>query len=124
MTEKPALPERLQAEVEQLTEAVFSMVEKFRILQNPLTDSQEKVPQATQQLDRITKQTEAAAHRMLDVVERITEREEEVTEGLARLKEKLGEKSIHEFDAYIDILIEKSTTTCNDAYKIMDNLQF
>jgi len=124
MTDKPAMPERLKAEVEQLTEAIFEMVEKFKKLHNPLFDSQEKVPRATEQLDKISQQTEAAAHRMLDVVEQITEREAEVTEGLAELKTKLGKKSVHEFDKQLDAMIEKSTTTCNDAYAIMYVVQF
>jgi chemotaxis regulatin CheY-phosphate phosphatase CheZ len=124
MTNKPAVPERLQAEVHQLSEAIVTMVENFKKLQIPLVDSQEKVPQATRQLDKISQQTEAAAHRVLDVVEQITERETEVVDGLTELKAKLGGKSINDFNDHIDALISKSTKTCNDAYAIMDTLQF
>ncbi len=124
MTNKPAVPERLQAEVHQLSEAIFTMVENFRKLQIPLVDSQEKVPQATLQLDKISRQTEAAAHQVLDVVEQITEREAEVVDGLSQLKHRMEEKSFHDFDDHIDSLIEKSTKTCNDAYAIMNTLQF
>lgn len=124
MTPKPALPESLQAEVMELASAINVMVENFRKLQNPLFDSREKVPQATQQLDKISRQTEAAAHQMLDVVEKITERETEVTDGLTELKSELAASAIHDYDEHIDALIEKSTTTCNDAYAIMDALQF
>ena len=124
MPAKSALPERLQAEVMELASAINVMVENFRKLQNPLVDSQEKVPQATEQLDKITRQTEAAAQQMLDMVEKITARETDLTEGLVELRSRLGANADHEYDDLIDTLIEKSTTNCNDAYAIMNALQF
>ena len=124
MTAKSALPERLQAEVMELASAINVMVGNFRKLQNPLVDSQEKVPQATRQLDKITRQTEAAAQQMLDMVEKITERETALSEGLAELRSRLNANAHHEYDDHIDTLINKSTTNCNDAYAIMNTLQF
>lgn len=124
MTLSDVLQKRVQKEILELSESINEIVDSFRKLRNPLAESQEKVPRATEQLDKITEQTEAATQRMLDTVEKITTREEEVIKGLGEVKEKASENKAAEIISLTDTLIEKANTTCNDAYMIMDALQF
>jgi methyl-accepting chemotaxis protein len=68
MSENQPLQYRIQEEITELAASVNQIVTKFRELQNPLKESSEKVPIATEQLDKISEQTEAATHQMLDRV--------------------------------------------------------
>ncbi len=115
---------KMQEEVAALASSINDIVTKFRSLQNPLTESHDRVPQATEQLDKISAQTEAAAHQMLDRIEGITQREEEVMDGLIRIKELVSENKVAEIPGLVDDLHEKANTSCNDAFLIMDALQF
>ena len=61
---------------------------------------------------------------MLDLVEQITQREQAVMEGLKAIREKAEAKDFSAVAAIVDDLSEKADTNCNDAYTIMDALQF
>jgi chemotaxis regulatin CheY-phosphate phosphatase CheZ len=124
MSENPKLQAKLQKEIGELAASITELVKNFRELNNPLTESREKVPVATQQLDKITEQTEAATHQMLDTVEQILSRQEEVIDGLAKVKEYMDGQDNAELSEVVDSLVEKSNTTLNDTYTIMDALQF
>jgi len=115
---------RMQAEISSLATSINDIVSKFKGLHNPLEESSERVPQATQQLDKISRETEAATHQMLDRIEGITQREEEVMKGLQDLKQQIADGRLADADRLIDSLLEKSDTTCNDAFTIMESLQF
>ncbi len=117
---------KMQQEIFALASSVGEVVEKFKQLHHPLSESHERVPKATEQLDKISEQTEAAAHQMLDMVEGITQRESDIVAGLTELKTKLsaGTQDNAEAESTIDGLIEKADKNCNDAYTIMDVLQF
>lgn len=117
---------KIQDEIASLAESIHDVVGKFRELQHPLAESHEKVPQATQQLDKISEQTEAATHKMLDTVEIITEREQEVAEGLRQiLKEVSGKSKVNEkIKSVVSSLVGKVNANRNDAFSIMDALQF
>ena len=124
MLDRNDLPTKIQNEIQELAESIRDVVDKFRELKNPLAESSEKVPIATEQLDKVSEQTEAATHRMLDTVEKITQREDEVIQGLNRIKELTADLGVADLGTIVDNLTQKATTTVNDAYSIMDALQF
>lgn len=124
MTGTNDMQTEIQKEILELASAISDVVRKFRELKDPLAESHDKVPRATKQLDKITEQTEAAAHQMLDKVEQITQREEEVIEGLAQLKDWAEQNQAADACDMVDKLIEKANTTVSDAYTIMNALQF
>ncbi len=124
MSNPDALHKKIQEEISLLAESINDIVKKFRELNNPLDESKEQVPIATEQLDKISEQTEAATQRMLDKVEKIIEREEEGIAGLKRIRDHAVQNHPDEITPLVDSLIEKADTTCADALSIMDALQF
>jgi len=124
MSTPTTLQTRIQQEIAELTTSISGMVSNFRKLQRPLIESREKVPQATTQLDKISKQTEAATTQMLDVVEQITQREEEVIRGIGIISEKVRSGDTSDVDALAQGLIGKATDNLNNAFSIMESLQF
>lgn len=119
-----SLKNKIENEMKELAGSISNIVSNFKKLQNPLTESQDKVPQATKQLDKISEQTEAATHQMLDTIEKLTEREQEMVKGLTELKEKVEKNKAKKTVSDIDILISMANTSCNDGFAIMDALQF
>lgn len=121
-------PEQLQSQIQQeiseLTASVSGLIENFHRLRNPLVESHDKVPQATIQLDKISEQTEAAAHRLLDLVEQITEREDKVLSGLAEVSKLVEAGDIAAIRPVISKLETHANRTLADAYTMMDALQF
>ncbi len=115
---------RLQREIGELSSSINSLIDSFRKLKAPLVESHQKVPQATSQLDKISEQTEAAAHRMLDMIEKITQREEEVIRGLGEVRALVGSQQNSQVVSLVTNIEEKANTNLNDTYTIMDALQF
>ena len=124
MSSSETMPVRIQREIAELTESISGMMSSFRKLQRPLVESREKVPQATTQLDKISQQTEAVTTRMLDVVEQMTQREEEVIRGIDQIRIRAGAGSIEEIEQLAQGLIVKATDNLNSTYQIMESLQF
>lgn len=124
MPEMNRIQDQLRTEIAALSKSINSIILDFRQLRSPLTETRSKVPQATSQLDRISEQTEAAAHRMLDVVEQLTQRDEEIVEGLTSLRSMVGQADDASIITLIESLQEKASTNLNDSYSIMDALQF
>ncbi len=124
MTENQSLQYRIQEEIAELAASVSQIVTKFKELQNPLKESSEKVPIATEQLDKISEQTEAATHQMLDRVEKIVQQVEDSKKDLDEIKVCTKDGRTGDISALADDLIEKADITCNDAYTIIDALQF
>lgn len=124
MPENQPLQYKIQKEISELAASVSEIVTKFKELQNPLKESSEKVPKATKQLDKISEQTEAATHQMLDRVEKIVQQVEYSKKGLEEIKVCTKDGRAGDVSALADVLIEKANVTCNDAYYIMDALQF
>jgi chemotaxis regulatin CheY-phosphate phosphatase CheZ len=123
MSENESLQLRIQNEVADLSRALTGLIENFQKLRSPLVESHEKVPQATSQLDKISAQTEAAAGRMLDTVEQITQRDQEIIDGLKAVMSN-SSSSIKDCMPTLNAITEKANTNLNDAYAIMDALQF
>ena len=124
MSENQPVQYKVQEEIAELASSINEIVTKFRELQSPLRESSEKVPIATEQLDKISEQTEAATHQMLDRVEKIVQRVEESKKGLDEIKVCTKDGRTGDISALADALIEKADVTCNDAYTIIDALQF
>jgi len=124
MSENMPLQAKIQAEVAALATSIADIVQKFKGLHHPLAESKEKVPVATQQLDKISEQTEAATHQMLDMVEQIQVREEKVIDGLTKMSEISELTEPNAASGLISELKELAQTNLNDAYTIMDALQF
>ncbi len=115
---------RIQHELQELTRSVAGLIENFHKLKNPLVESREKVPQATHQLDKISQQTEAAAHRMLDMIEQITQREEQLIAGLGTISQMAAAGNVSGISVLAQDLGGQANTTLNDAFTIMNALQF
>jgi chemotaxis regulatin CheY-phosphate phosphatase CheZ len=121
-------PQEFSGKIEEvirgLAESINNMAERIKGLQNPLSESQEKVPKATRQLDKIAEQTEAVTHHMLDTIEQLTQREQDVMNGLKQIKRMAAEGNLESVQTIADALIEKSDRSSNDAFSIMNALQF
>ena len=124
MPNNPVLQENIQQEIEGLAFSISEIVSKFKELHHPIQESSDKVPQATEQLDKISEQTEAATHQMLNGVEKIVEQLEDAKTGLNQIKTCVSEDRVSEIDGLVDNLLDKASVSCNDAYAIMDALQF
>jgi chemotaxis regulatin CheY-phosphate phosphatase CheZ len=119
-----ALKDKIQKEITELTSAINGMIDTFRRMRSPLVETHEKVPQATNQLDKISEQTEAATNQMLDRIEGITQREGDVIQGLEQLKETASGSGQKAMATGLSDIIVKANDNLNDAYLIMDALQF
>jgi len=123
MSNSSNLQQKLQTEIVELTKSINDIISNFKQLKNPIQESQVKVPMATNQLDKISEQTEAATNHMLDLIENISIREEEVIKGLNEIKELLP-KDNEKINNLINGVIEKTNVNVNDAFTIMNALQF
>ncbi|MEA3296296.1 MAG: protein phosphatase CheZ [candidate division Zixibacteria bacterium] len=124
MIDSNGLQDKLQKEMGELASSIDQIMSKFSELNNPLNESKEKVPRATEQLDKISKQTESATTQMLDKIELIVQRVEESITGLGQIKGLVAASKIEEIEPLADKLIEGATSTRDDAYNLMDALQF
>lgn len=124
MSDALDLPQRIQNEIVELSSSIGGLVDSFRKLRHPLKESHEKVPQATNQLDKISEQTEAAAHHMLDIIENMTQRETEIIGLIKAVKNAVEENEVTEVAAKLEKMAGVANDNLNDAYMIMDALQF
>lgn len=117
----------MQAELRQLADSINHIIKGIRVAQEPIVDSRKKVPLATEQLEKITEQTAEATHRVLDMVEAITAREGEIESSMKELRRTLPSTYFRN-NSRVKRIVEKisanATDNQNDAYAIMDALQF
>lgn len=111
----------IQREITLLSQSISGLVQSLHRLKSPIVESSEKVPQATDQLDKISQQTEAATTRMLDMLEQITQREQQIITGLQHIGTEVADQPAAK---KVDELSDLANTNLNDAYTIMDALQF
>lgn len=121
MTLSKSLQDVIQQELSSLTVSVNGLVENLHRMKSPLVESHDKVPQATNQLDKISKQTEAATQKMLDVIEGMTQRDQQIITGLQHIGEEVFDQPAA---AKVNELSELVNANINDAYAVMDALQF
>lgn len=124
MYNNESLHDKIKKEILDIADNINEIVSNYKKLKNPLMESQEKVPQTTEHLDKISEQTEAATQKMLDTVERVTKREEVVIESLNAVKSEITGNNVEKIHSQIDSLIEMATENSNDTFAIMDALQF
>ncbi len=115
---------KIESEITDLTGALGKVIATFRSMKTPLIESHGKVPQATTQLDKVVDQTEAATTGMLDILEAISQREEQVVTDLKALKTEATNWSDEQIAAAITSVEEKAEANLNDVYQVMDALQF
>ncbi|UCC43325.1 MAG: protein phosphatase CheZ [Candidatus Zixiibacteriota bacterium] len=115
---------KIQHEILELWKSVSGLVESFRLIRNPIQEFHRKVPQATDQLDKGTEQTEAVTHHMIDMVERITQRDEEIKGIIIEVKKEAETGNLDEVHNMLDKISQQVNTNLNDTYTIMDALQF
>ena len=121
------VPDSLKRELTDLTRAIDEVVCHFKKTQYPFEDSNEKVPEATHQLENITRQTEEATHRVLDMVEEITGGISDVVQDLKVLRKALPAtyfKNRSKVRDTFERIVEKVEKSQDNAFAIMDALQF
>jgi len=117
------MPQRVVEDILKLVRSVDNMIQNFNSIRKPLIDSSNSMPEATKQLDKVTKETEKATHRMLDLIEGITDKE---IDTLSVVEELLGDTESME-DSQIEKLEQirqNAEEAQNDSFLIMDSLQF
>ncbi len=117
----------IHSELKHLADSISQIIKGIKVAQEPIAESRSKVPQAAEQLEKISQQTEVAAHRVLDMVEAITGREGEIEASLKELRRVLPATYFRN-NSRVKRIVEKIKTDAlsnqNDAYAIMDALQF
>jgi chemotaxis regulatin CheY-phosphate phosphatase CheZ len=124
---RPEQPKSMHDELRDLAASLSEIVKGIRVAQEPILESQRKVPQATEQLEKITRQTEDATHRVLDMAEHITSRESEIESLLKDLRRSLPAtyfRNNSKAKALIERIRECAHQNQAAAYDIMDALQF
>ena len=111
-----------ETEIQDLTEKISLIIDTYKKVSDPLITTTEKVPEATEQLDKISKQTEDATQLMLDTIEKVTQRQEEIIADLQNIARLTSDNA--ELCALTASATEKVTANTNDTYSIMDALQF
>ena len=128
MTEnKSKMNEQIRSELKELTTSINSMMEAFRKIRQPIQESSAKLPTTASQLEKVTEQTEQATHKVLDMIESITNRESDIGSGIQKLKSLIPQESLSSVAGLSDLLDELSNNVeanLNDSYNIMDALQF
>ncbi|MCK4857693.1 MAG: protein phosphatase CheZ [candidate division Zixibacteria bacterium] len=117
----------LHVQLKELANSLSEIVSSIRAAHEPIVESRSKVPEATQQLERIAQQTQDATHRVLDMVESITKREGEIESLLKQLQRVLPAtyfRNNSRVKRVIGEIAKKTSDNQNDAYAIMDALQF
>lgn len=124
MPENKTLEKQIKSEVVELAEALSGLMASFNKLRTPLVESHQQVPQATDQLDKISEQTEKAAQQMLDVVESITQREEAVIADLDKIRDLASASQNSEMLKLAESASAQAQLNLDDAFKMLDALQF
>lgn len=123
----PLFSEKVRDELEKLTVSINDIMENLRKMESPIIESRESLPKANAQLDKISAQTEKAAHQMLDMVEQIIEQQEkagQLTDEIVAFFKKSRSKDRDVYSEKVARLKEIATLSQNNAFLIMDALQF
>jgi chemotaxis regulatin CheY-phosphate phosphatase CheZ len=114
----------VRGEITALAEQVNNLAESIRELYQPLADSRDKVPQATNQLDRISQQTEDATNEVLDRIEAIARREEQILNEAATCGSAISDKRAGKAEQSLEQIKLMAGKNLDDVYTIMGTLQF
>jgi len=113
-----------QQELHGLREAVTEMLARFHQIQSPIRESQEKMPVASKRLRKINDQTEAAATRVLDVAEAITDREKSLLDQLKMVKEEAEKSGLHSLAEKITVCQDLAEQNHDEIFAIIEAIQF
>ncbi len=109
-----------------LKSTIEDLTRSLREIQGPLNDTRDCLPKATTHLDRISSQTEQATHKVLDMVENISNQQVEIIDHLNKALNVLADTGKE--NIAVSELLEKAEEVANrsqnDAFAIMDALQF
>jgi len=117
------LPPEVLDDIVKLVTSVNEMIQNFKAIREPIIESSNSVPQATQQLDKVTEETERVTHKMLDLVEGLMERGMDTAMIVDELLASNEERPQEDRDRLEEIK-ENSDADQNDLFLIMDALQF
>ncbi len=120
---KKQLPANVLKDIVKLVKSVDTMIQSFNSIRKPIKESSNSVPKANQQLDKVTRETEKAANRMLDLVEGITDKEIETLSIVGDLLES-SENLTEEESSKLQKVRQNAENVQNDTFLIMDSLQF
>jgi chemotaxis regulatin CheY-phosphate phosphatase CheZ len=124
---KDDLTKGVRAELRHLADSINQIINSIKVAQEPIAESRTNVPQAVEKPEKITQQTEVAVHRVLDMVEAITGREGEIELRLKELRRVLPStyfRNNSRVKRIVDTIRGDAAANQNDAYAIMDALQF
>jgi len=117
------IPTSVIDDIIKLVEAMDNVIQNFNSIKKPIIDSSNSVPKATEQLDKVTQETEKATSRMLDLVEGITDKEIETLSIVGDLLENSDGLNDGEKDK-LQKVRQNAENVQNDTFLIMDSLQF
>lgn len=124
---KSKMTEQIRTELKELTDSISVMMSTFRSIKKPMQESSDKLPTTTSQLEKVTEQTENAANKVLDMVESISNRESDITNDIQKVQDTIADANFEKSDELKELLgniKSNSEANLNDAYNIMDALQF
>jgi chemotaxis regulatin CheY-phosphate phosphatase CheZ len=113
-----------EKELRGMREAVGEMLSRFRDLHSPIRESQAKMPEASKQLRKVNDQTEAAASRVLDVAEALSDRDTVLIDKLGDAAKIAEANACTELVGCIDNCRTLAELNQNDSFAIMEALQF
>ncbi len=117
------IPPQVVDEFMKLIASVNSMIHNFRSIKRPIVESSNSMPLASEQLDKVTQETEKATHQMLDLIESITDRDME-TAALAEELLSKHEEIPSDISTAVQKIKENAEECQNDSFLLMDALQF
>jgi len=124
---KSKMTEKIRQELKELTTSISTMMDAFRKIRQPIQESSIKVPTTAHHLERVTEQTERATHKVLDMIEAITNRESQISSWAKEIKESITDEKLSsnvQNDKLLEDIIANAEDNLNDSYNIMDALQF
>jgi chemotaxis regulatin CheY-phosphate phosphatase CheZ len=124
---KSKMTDQIRQELKELTDSINTMMEAFRQIKKPMQESSVKLPTSAYQLERVTEQTEQATHKVLDMVESISNRETDILEDSKKIRGMIPQDvldSSSELATVIAKISANAESNLNDSYNIMDALQF
>jgi chemotaxis regulatin CheY-phosphate phosphatase CheZ len=124
---KSKITEKVRQELKELTTSISAMMEAFRKIRQPIQESSVKVPTTAHHLEKVTEQTERATHKVLDMIEDITNRESQISGWVEQIKKMIPDEVLSsntQIDTLLTDIKVNAEGTLNDSYNIMDALQF
>lgn len=114
-------------ELKDLASLLSDVINNIKVSEKPIVESRDTVPKAAEQLEKITKQTEDAAHQLLDATDSISNRESDISAQLKELRKVLPAtyfRNNSRVKRVYDAIKENITANQDDIFTMMNVLQF